>query len=573
MFNKLALLLLPKQSPQRTFVKKVLIKLKLKNAHAGDYYSLWMDQQQLYAPLHQVPKHESGVKISIVVPVYNPNEHHFAELIYSVISQSYQNWELILSDASPSESAQKMVQSYANHDTRIKVYRNTNKGISLNTNYGLERATGNYIAFCDHDDTLAPFALDEVVAVIKEQNAEIIYSDEDKISDDSELYFDPHYKPDWSPDLLTHVNYINHLTVVKKALLDKVGYLDSSKDGAQDYDLMLRLTDTNPVIVHVPKVLYHWRATSGSTAQDFSSKTNITDAAKKALEEHFERKETPVNVSVIEDRPGFYELVFNAPKAVTIIIEPFASDAVLNLFVLVLLKKFKDSDPKIELILPYQPTLRHEEKKGVDIKVVALRNFFIDAVEQASNETVVVFSKPYLPETSSWLNHLTGILSQKHVAAVSPMVIEDNDTIRDCGLVRATEHTVIDLFRGQAAFNNQTIFGNTSWVRDVDGLNGGVAVVRKHEIEAFNKENKSPHNTIRAYTLGVSKVGEQYNVVDTLVIFRNYSMEPASPQPEQKTFFNKNIITSGMSGYILYSTEANLMGVLLRLIEQEGIIL
>lgn len=572
MLNKMATIFFPRQSTQRKFVKKVLIKLKIKTPHGGDYYNLWMDQQQLRAPVYVDDSINNSTLISVVVPVYSPSETHLSELIYSVMSQSYENWELILSDASPDKKSNDIVLKYAAHDTRIKVFKNKTKGISRNTNYGLGKATGEYVAFCDHDDTLDTNALYEVAKAIKNEGSDIIYSDEDKISDNGDVYFDPFYKPDWSPDLLTHVNYINHLSVVRKSLLDMVGHLDTNKDGAQDYDLMLRLTDKTQKIYHIPKVLYHWRSTAGSTAQNFDSKTNITEAGVSALTEHFDRKKVQASVVAQKDRPGFYDIRFKSFNTITIIINPFSSDAILSLFVRVLLKRTKATGMSIELILPGASIFIEDDAAVSVVKLNNDQKFLSSALEIAKAEKVVIFNQPYLPAKDDWLNELTGILRQDHVSAVSPVVIQDNGAIQDAGLVYDAYGSVQRLFFGQAAVNNQTFFGNTGWVRNVDGLTGAVVAVNREDLLTFvnNSQNLPNLKALESFTLQ-SANRKTYNVVYTPVLFRNNSIELQPPSQVNGHYFNNNLLSMGSHGYALYAPESAAMSILIGIADSEGV--
>ena len=138
-------------------------------------------------------------------------------------------------------------------------------GICGNSNEALMLSTGSYVALLDHDDMLAPFALHEVVKAINDNSdVDFIYSDEDKITEDGAYRFDPHFKPDWSPDTLKSHNYITHFTVIRSDLLEKIGWFREGYDGSQDYDLILRATEKANLILHIPKVLYHWRAFSAS---------------------------------------------------------------------------------------------------------------------------------------------------------------------------------------------------------------------------------------------------------------------------------------------------------------------
>jgi len=574
MLNKIINIFLPKESPQRKLVKKILVIAKIKNPYLGGYYNLWMNQQRLQPPLREVDPEVEGanVLISIVVPVYNPAEKHFAELIYSVMAQSYPNWELILTDASTDTAAQQRTADYALRDKRIKVFSNNTKGISNNTNHGIKQVKGDYVVFCDNDDVLDPFALYEFVKVIISEKADFIYSDEDKISDDSEVYFDPHYKPDWSPDLFTHVNYVNHLSAIKRTVLDEVGYLDPKKDGAQDYDLMLRVTDQDVKIVHIPKVLYHWRSTKGSTAQDFGSKKNVTDAGVSALSEHFERKGVDVSVTSQHNRPGFYDLAFTPYKKIAVIVEPFASEAVLNLFTKVLIAR-TDTTADIDLIVPFASTMNVTVPKN--IKITHLENtasYLRDALSKAGGEVVVSFSQPYLPRSKQWPQTLTSVLRQGHIKAVAPVVIQEDGTVQDCGLVYNADHTLARLFKGQSATNNQTFFGNTSWVRNVDGL-GGVVATRKKELLAFvdTIDENQRLDKVTLFTLNPEQ-NPAFNTIYTPEVFDANSIEVMPHSwSSAHSYFNTNLTESLSGGYILYSPESTIINILMRLAEREGI--
>ena len=228
-------------------------------------------------------------KISIAIPLYNTDTDFFRELLYTVHCQTYSNWELCLADGSPKELTEikKMVEK----DKRIKYkFLAENKGISGNTNEALKMATGKYISLLDHDDMLSIDALYEVVKVINEnKNVDFIYSDEDKFHFLDEPRYEPHFKPDYAPDTLRSNNYICHYSIFKKELLDKIGGFKSEFDGAQDYDLILRATEKAKKIVHIPKVLYHWRVHKGSTALQIEVKPYAINAGRMAIEEHLER--------------------------------------------------------------------------------------------------------------------------------------------------------------------------------------------------------------------------------------------------------------------------------------------
>ena len=230
-------------------------------------------------------------KISIVVPMYKTKEKFFKDLVKSVSNQTYSNWELILADGSPEEN--KNFKKYYENESRIKYkFLNENLGIAGNTNSAIQMATGDYIALLDHDDLLAEYALYEVVNYInKYPSAEFLYSDEDKI-DENDNRYDAYFKPDFAPDTLRCQNYICHFSIFKKELMQKLNGFKADYDGAQDYDIFLRMSEiTKPEnIIHIPKILYHWRVHSESTAKLNSNAKNYAfEAGKKAIEDHLKR--------------------------------------------------------------------------------------------------------------------------------------------------------------------------------------------------------------------------------------------------------------------------------------------
>lgn len=260
----------------------------------------------------------TACKISILVPAYETNTEYMEALIDSVLAQSYANWELIICDASESKQVEACVKKYA--DERICYYRlEKNKGISANTNAGLSYVTGEYVALLDHDDLLTPDALYEMVKASGDGQAYMVYSDEDKCDGSGEEFHTPHRKLDFNLDLFLTNNYICHFTMIRTDIIKELE-LRSAYDGAQDYDLFLRvvllimrmkLSESVPEklakrICHVPKVLYHWRCHEDSTADNPESKMYAYEAGKKALEDWYRRMN--IKTSVIHSKHlGFYE--------------------------------------------------------------------------------------------------------------------------------------------------------------------------------------------------------------------------------------------------------------------------
>lgn len=213
-------------------------------------------------------------KISIVVPTYNTNQKILKECINSVLNQSYNNWQLCISDDSSDDPiVRQIILEYARKDSRISyIFRNKRGHISQASNSALEIAKGNYIGFLDHDDILWPNALFEVVKKLNEErDAQIIYTDEDKL--EGKTHLEPFYKPDWSPDYLRSINYIVHFTVVSAVLVKKIGGFRIGVEGAQDWDLLLRAANNlaSNQIVHIPKILYSWRKSHLSASSEKSA--------------------------------------------------------------------------------------------------------------------------------------------------------------------------------------------------------------------------------------------------------------------------------------------------------------
>lgn len=245
--------------------------------------------------------------ISIVVPTYETKERFLEELISSVIAQTYANWELCIADGSHSSKVKDYIMKNYAEEKRIHYKKlDKNLGIAQNTNCGLEMAKGELIGLLDHDDLLAPNALYEVVKAKNENNrAQVFYSDEDKLVDETNKHVQPHFKPDLNWFLIRSNNYICHFFVVETELAREVGGFRSEFDGAQDYDFILRCIEKARATVHISKVLYHWRIHSGSTSVNTSSKLYAYDAGKRAIEAHLKRTGIKGKVTMCSDL-GFY---------------------------------------------------------------------------------------------------------------------------------------------------------------------------------------------------------------------------------------------------------------------------
>ncbi len=248
--------------------------------------------------------------ISVVVPLYNTPEKFLKEMVRSVEMQTYPRWQLVLADASDAKHQPQNAAWLKGRDKRICYFSlEKNNGIAGNTNAAFEKATGDYIALFDHDDVLQLNALFEMATAIQNTGAELLYSDEVVLSGDLKRLGEYHFKPDFSPDTLRGCNYITHLCVFSKKLLEKVGYEQEEYDGAQDFDLILRLSEQANRVHHIPKVLYFWRRHAASTAASIASaKPYALLAGQKALQAHLDRMGLQGTAECIEGRPGAYRV-------------------------------------------------------------------------------------------------------------------------------------------------------------------------------------------------------------------------------------------------------------------------
>ncbi|MCA9067386.1 MAG: glycosyltransferase, partial [Planctomycetaceae bacterium] len=242
--------------------------------------------------------------ISIVCPLYKTPVEILKETIQSVSKQSYPFWELCLtlSDDESSE-LRELVLQFASEDQRIRVISiEENRGISESTNAALAEVQGTWVGFLDHDDLLTPDALYAVAKQISDDpECDLVYSDEDLISSNSRFRRSPMLKPSWSPEMIVHFNYICHFVVVRRQLLKKIGGLRSEVDGAQDWDLLLRISEQTQRIRHIPKILYHWRELSTSTAAQLNAKPYVVEAQKRVLQDHFLRRGLTVDVGILRN--------------------------------------------------------------------------------------------------------------------------------------------------------------------------------------------------------------------------------------------------------------------------------
>ncbi len=277
------------------------IRAKILGRKGGPSYTEWLrkhlvSKEELAAQRRE--EFEIAPLFSFVIPLYQTRKEYLKALMESIADQTYGNWEICFADGSGREGAlQDIVESYQRQGLQIQYQLlEQNQGISENTNAAIQMASGDFIVLADHDDLLAPNALYECVkAINQDARIDVLYSDEDKVDMSGKKFFEPHFKSDYNIDLLCSVNYICHLFVIKRTIIEQVGMLRREFDGAQDHDFILRCGEAAAKIHHIPKVLYHWRCHMDSTAAQPESKLYAFEAGRKAVEEHYRRLGIPAS--------------------------------------------------------------------------------------------------------------------------------------------------------------------------------------------------------------------------------------------------------------------------------------
>ncbi len=434
----------------------------------------------------------SNPLISIVLPTYNTKKELLKLAIESVIRQSYTNWELcIADDASTQADTLEVLRHYESTDSRIKVdYRKTNGHISSASNSAIEMANGDYIALLDHDDELSPTALYEVVNEINRfPNAKLIYSDEDKV-DESGIHSLPYYKPDFNPDLFLSHNMFNHLSVYKTYIVKEIGGFRTEYNGAQDYDLALRIIEKiHPSeIRHIDKVLYHFRITETSTAINPGAKPYARIAAVKVIQDHLDRTNTAGKVDYAPLLPYWFRVTYQVTNnpTVNIIIPIFDKtwrmhliDCLRSIISLtewnnynINLVAFSDISLEIESELYLHNELRNVFLLSTDNcnSIPCLLN---QAIDRLDGEVVVLFDVTGRVIDHAWLTELVSHTMRKEVGIVAGKIIDRNDMVIHGGIIMGLGKQRI---AGYASYgihkNNTENYGRTNLIQNFSAVSG-----------------------------------------------------------------------------------------------------
>lgn len=487
----------------RNFLHQKL--LRLKNERRGRIWvrkhypnTDFLKEQELRAA-----KLDLKPKISILCPIYNTPELYLRECFDSVLAQTYKNWELcVVDDASENSNIRNTIREYAERDSRIKFFFSTTRGhISKASNDALNISTGEYVGFLDHDDILWPNALYEVVLGLAEHpDAEFIYSDEDKLSGKA-VHKDLFFKPDWSPHYLRSRNYICHFSVLRRALIEKIGGFRIGFEGAQDWDLFLRATrNLNPgQIVHIPKILYSWRqsAHSSSVAKVLrGTKGYAFENQKKALEEDLKARGYEGNILPIEQYlmwrvrrkimgNPLVSIVIptkNQYAHICMCLESILEKTTYRNFELIIVDTGSNEPDVFRL---YEETLRRWEKTKIlkwndEFNFSGVCNF---GARQAGGEYLVLLNNDTEVLTPDWIEGLLEYAQLPEAGAVGALLFYPNGRIQHAGVILGVNGQSKAKGVADNAYRNSAdrigMRGNVIGIRNYSAVTAACLMVKK----------------------------------------------------------------------------------------------
>ncbi|XCD88570.1 glycosyltransferase family 2 protein [Candidatus Liberibacter asiaticus] len=417
--------------------KRRIIKFENFEKEYREWSSLFHDTSPQFTKkiLQNISQWQNKPLISVIMPVYKITKEWLEMAIESVRSQIYSHWELcIAEDCSGDIETVSLLKKYANMDSRIKVvFRAKNGHISAASNSAAQLATSEWLALLDHDDLLHPTALYYVAdAINNNPNAEIIYSDEDKINE-NQIRSGPYFKYDFNPELFHVHNMITHLGVYRTETFKKIGGFREKFEGAQDYDLVLRFLENIDLsqIIHIPRVLYHWRMHDNSTAQKIGNKNYAGKAGERALNEHFQR--TGIAAKAVFDGAQYrtHYMIPNPPPLVSIIIPTYNHHHLLKIclesiyhkttyssFEVIIIDNLSDDSKTflyLQKIQKKYPNLRVITDNTHPFNYSRINN---NATLHAKGQYFCFLNNDTEVINGQWLSEMMGIASQPQVGAV-----------------------------------------------------------------------------------------------------------------------------------------------------------
>lgn len=499
-------------------------------------------------------------KFSIVMPVYQTPETYLTEMLDSILEQTYGNWELCIADGSPKgQDVERILKKYAQKDERVRYQvLGENRKIAGNTNAALEMACGDFIVLADHDDVVTPNALYECVKELNEhRETDVLYSDEDKMDMDGGALFDPHFKPDFNLDLLTSVNYICHLFVVKRTLVEEVGGFREEFDGAQDYDFIFRCTEAAERIYHIPKVLYHWRCHQDSTASNPESKLYAFEAGSRAIMAHYERM--GIEAEKVEKGVdyGIYHTTFRitGDPLVSVIIPNKDHHKDLDLCMRSIIERgtYKhvefvvvennSTEPetfayyeKIQKEFPQVHVVRWER----EFNYSAINNF---GVAHANGEYLLFLNNDVELIAPNFIEEMLGFVQREDVGIAGARLLYQDDTIQHAGVVVGfggiAGHTFIGLHKAENSY-----FHRAMCAQDYSTVTAACLMTKKtlfHQAGGFSEELAVAFNDID-FCMKIRALGKLVVYAPYAVLYHYESKSRGlEDTPEKVARFNREV--------------------------------
>jgi GT2 family glycosyltransferase len=437
--------------------------------------------------------------ISIITPVFNTPVNWLTECVESVLAQVYEKWELILvDDDSTNPDTLRVLRELGARDSRIVLARDAKRGgISAASNRGLALAEGEWVGFLDHDDVLEPDALFQNVKWLQDhRDADMIYSDEDKLTEQG---FDaPIFKPDWAPDYFLSCNYICHFTIIRRELLREIGGFRSEFDGAQDYDLFLRIIERTDRIDHIPRILYHWRRSLTSTADNIRRKPGSLETGRLALEAHLERRKETGHVTVDWSTHAYsIKRQLHEAKKISIIIpvrdrvdllarclDSLTSKTSYAPFEIIVVDNDSQSEEARAYFSRFQHTLL---RYGGPFNFSAINNF---AVEQTDSPWLLFLNNDTEVIEGEWLTLMAEHIQRHEVGAVGPKLLYPDDTVQHAGIVMGVGGIAEHAFRGSPA-DVPGVCRQLQTTRNYSAVTGACLLTRRevfNEVGGFDEE-------------------------------------------------------------------------------------
>ncbi|HEY8559628.1 MAG TPA: glycosyltransferase [Pyrinomonadaceae bacterium] len=466
-------------------------------------YRKWMRRRRLTDEKRRaIRRRIEGLKhrprLSVVVPVYDVEEKWLRRCLESVFEQLYENWELcVADDHSPRPHIRKILEEYAARDRRVKVvFRETNGHISAASNSALELATGEFCVLLDHDDELTEDALFWVARELNERpETAMIYSDEDLI-DERGRRFSPKFKPDFSRDLFYSLNLVTHLSAYRTDVLRAIGGFRGGLEGSQDYDLALRFTEAidEKQIRHIPKILYHWRAISGSVALSSDEKPYAHERARRALSEHFARtgKAASVSRGIYQLHRVRYELPANPPRVSLILSTTGDTETAKNP-----VERFIEATAYENLeIVVIAPDKRRDRSPLGSVKTISRgdssnADVLNRAASVAGGEILCFVDAHLRPLSKDWLEELASFALQTEIGAVGGKILGRNETVSGGASIVGFGGALGAAFRGLPRAHDGYLY-RARVVNNFSAVSAGCLAVRRalfDETGGFDAEN------------------------------------------------------------------------------------